>query len=469
MLPLMLLVACCGVLLWLARTAWENRDLDHSLMEASVLALQSRDAVERLSAARDLGRLGASARDVAVPALLAALRDPNGDVRAAAALGLGRVVSDPAEAGRAVRALTDSLRDGDPSVQIASANALQSISAVHRAAGRPPLDAGTALDALIGLLEDRDAEVRSAAVGALGPVGQAVGVGPPPSLVALLDDPSADIRGSAALSIADFGQGLDPLVPRLLRLLEQDGSGSKSVYARALSRILYPPGTPRNTVINPAILPALAETLHSRDPEVRYLTISLLARLGPRADEMVPALVRVMNEGIDSDPGGPSASDPSRNATSALGDIAPGTPRADEAIAALIEVLRAGHPKRRGTAAASLSQFSRGGAAAVPALAEVVRKTLPSEPSAQDGGIAAVAALGVIAPDTDRADEAVRALEAALEARSEYTRLEAIKALGPFGTVAARALPRLRRLENDPHQQVRAAAAAAVAELGPAP
>src|SRR5579883_3275751 len=178
MLPLMLLVACCGVLLWLARTAWENRDLDHSLMAASVRALQSRDAAERLSAARDLGRLGASARDVAVPALIAALQDPEAEVRVAAAVGLGQVASGPAEVRAAVRALTVALEDGEPSVRMSSAHALGAIASAYRAAGRPPLDAGRALDVLVGRLRDDNAEVCSAAVVALGLLGQAAGVGP---------------------------------------------------------------------------------------------------------------------------------------------------------------------------------------------------------------------------------------------------------------------------------------------------
>src|SRR5262249_18726710 len=150
--------------------------------------------------------------------------------------------------------------------------------------GRPPLDPGMALDVLVGLLGDRDAEARSAAVGALGPVGQAAGVGPPPPLVALLDHPSADMREAAALAIAEFKQGLDPLLPRLLPLLERDGSGSKSVYAKALGRIGSPPGAPFTTVFTPAILPALAETLYSRDREVRCLTLSFIGRLGSQAE-----------------------------------------------------------------------------------------------------------------------------------------------------------------------------------------
>jgi HEAT repeat protein len=400
-----------------------------------------------------------------VPALIAALKDPEAEVRAAAAQGLGQVVSDPAAAGAAVRALVNTMGDGDPTVRIASVDALRAIASIRRAAKRPPLDAGRALDVLLALLRDGDAGVRSAAVGAIGPVGQAAAVGPPPMLVALLDDPSADLRGAAALAIADFKQGLDPLIPRLLRLLEQDGSGPGSVYSRALYGLVSPPVP---AAITPAILPALAETLKSRDREVQCVTITFLAKLGAEAQGMIPALIRTMNEAIDSDPGEFGRREPSNTAARALGEIAPGTSRADEAIAALSDVLRRGHARRRGSAAYALSRFSQGAAAAIPALVEVLRRTLPSDPSALDGGVATAEALGEIAPGTDRADEAVEALGAALEARSEYTRLAAIKSLRRLGAAAAPALPRLRKLQNDPRPQVSAAAAAALAELAPA-
>src|SRR5690348_9050497 len=85
---LVLLIVSCGALFWMARVIWENRDLDHYVARSSVQALRSRDAAERLAGARDLGRLGSSAREVAVPALIAALKDSDANVRATAAESL---------------------------------------------------------------------------------------------------------------------------------------------------------------------------------------------------------------------------------------------------------------------------------------------------------------------------------------------------------------------------------------------
>ena len=153
----------------------------------------------------------------------------------------------------------------------------------------------------------------------------------------------------------------------------------------------------------------------------------------------------------------------------ALGQIAPGTARADEAIAGLADALRRAHPRRRAPLVDALSQFKQVATAATPALVEVLMRTLPSEPNAQDGGVETATALGRIAPGTNRADEAVEALNAALEARSDDTRFAAIRSLGRFGADAIPALPRLRKLENDPHREVKAAAAALVAKLTRAP
>jgi HEAT repeat protein len=463
-LPLMALVACCGAFFWVARTAWEDRDFDHTSLRESVRALRSRDVKERLSAALELGQLGASAIDVAAPALITALKDPEAGVRAAAAEGLGRVVSAPAEARAAVRALVDALHDGDPAVRAAAADALRAVAIIHRSAKRGPLDSGEGLDVLTGLLRDGDARVRSAAIRALGPVGQAAAVGPPRALAALLDDPSADVRGAAALAIADFDRGLDRLIPRLLRLMEQDGRDPRTVYWQALNRIK--PG-----VMSPAIVPGLAETLRSRDRDVRCLSINFLAGLGPLAQAIVPALIQTMNEAVESEPGaGPVESrDPSGCAAWALGQIALGTDHADAAIAALSDLLRRGHARRRRAAARALTQFSPDAAAAIPALVEVLGRTIPCDAPASEGGEAIAKALGEIAPGTNRAGEAIEALGAALEARSDDTRLAAINSLRRFGAGASSALPRLRKLGNDPRDWIRAAAAAAVAELAHAP
>ena len=122
-LSLMVLVACCGVLFWLARVAWENSDRDRSAVADGVRGLRSRDPAQRLLAAHELARFGGAARDVAVRALIAALADPDAAVRCSSAEALAQVAVDPIEARSAALALRGSLKDGHSAVRIASASA----------------------------------------------------------------------------------------------------------------------------------------------------------------------------------------------------------------------------------------------------------------------------------------------------------------------------------------------------------
>ncbi len=458
-LSLMIVIVLCGVVVC-SRIIWESRDLDNVVVRDSARTLRSRDRAERISAALDLGRFGSGAPEVAVPALIGGLKDPDADVRGAAAEALGRMVSDPIAALAAAKALSNSLRDGEPVVRIASASALGTLASAKRSAGRPPLDPGLALAALAGLLGDRDAGVRSAALRALDLVGPEAGVAPPATLVAALDDPSADNRAAAATAITSFKHGLDSLIPLILRSMEHEEPRRRAEYRRALERVNSP-------AITAAIIPALTQALERPDPDVRYGAVSLLVVLGPDAEAAIPALIRTLTDSIDSDAAEPSGEDPARTAAWALGEVAPSTDRADEAIAALTSVLPRAGPARRNAVAYALGQFSRSAAVAIPALIDVLRQTQATDASVADGDSAAFA-LGQIAPGTASADEAIAALTVALDASSRYTRIVAIKSLLRFRPVSVQALPRLQRLATDPDAEIRAAAAAAVVALAPA-
>ena len=115
---------------------------------------------------------------------------------------------------------------------------------------------------------------------------------------------------------------------------------------------------------------------------------------------------------------------------------------------------------RRGAAAGALGRFGRDAASAVPALIERLRATT-SAPVSYGDGESSVWSLGQIAPDTATADKAVTALTAALDANSEYTRAAAVRALIRFGPKAARALPRIKAMQQDASPLVRAAATSA--------
>jgi HEAT repeat protein len=153
---------------------------------------------ERAHAATVLGLLGVAA---AVPALLAALRDPHEDVtvKEAAAEALGRV-RDPA----AVAVLIDELRQVDEFSSPRVAAALAAFGA-------------QAIEPLRGALAQADnPTTRSWATRVLGMIGDASATA---ALVERLADPHEQVRASAAEALGRLGgaRALQPLVDRALR------------------------------------------------------------------------------------------------------------------------------------------------------------------------------------------------------------------------------------------------------------
>ncbi len=108
-------------------------------------------------AAKTLGRIGPEAR-AAVPALEAALKDPDGGVRIAAGLALWRI----ARSELALKALSESLLDPDQNTRFHAAMALGEIGSAAK----------SAVPALIEALKN-DPSIRSITAKALGQIGPA--------------------------------------------------------------------------------------------------------------------------------------------------------------------------------------------------------------------------------------------------------------------------------------------------------
>jgi HEAT repeat protein len=451
------LVACCAIVLWSARVWWRYRDLDNAAVDRAVQAFESPDAVERLSAVRELGRFGLKAHEAALPPLFAALKDADGDVRAAAAEAIGNVLADAGGAGAAAPSLVRCLQDKEPVVRAAAARALGSIAAKKRAAGKTPIEAAAVLGTLVKLLSDQHARVRSAALAALADVGPGAAVAPPPELIAALQDPSADNRAEAAAAIASFDRGLDPVIPLLLRAIEDAGPRVRPRYILALNTIKPP-------AISEAIIPDLTAALASHDGRTRSLAVSLLVRIAPQSGAAIGVLIKTLGEPIEPHRDVTDFEDPVILAAMGLGKLAPATHWADESIAALAHLARRGDARRRSAAAGALGNFGQQAATAVPALTQRLRETMSAPVSLGDGASSA-AALGQIAPGTTFADESVVALSAALAASSDYTRAAAVKALMRFGPKSAQALPQIRAMQEDSSPLVRAAVATALAPV----
>ena len=177
---LIVLVATCGVTFWAARHLWESQ---HPALGAAS-GLKDRSPSERVNATRLLAHLGIGDTAVAIPPLIAALSDPEAQVRVAACEALRPLVLDAVRAGSsadavrtAISAVIGTLEDPKPDVRIAAAGALDYMMSSKGLAGA--IDLERVFVAVSGKLGDQDADVRIAALGALGSTARKLTTGPP--------------------------------------------------------------------------------------------------------------------------------------------------------------------------------------------------------------------------------------------------------------------------------------------------
>lgn len=208
-----------------AMADWKDsrqQDTTNPAVPALIAALADPDPGVRMAAAQSLGQLEdpraiapliAATRDANVQVrsaaygalsdfddprivepMIAALKDPDADVRQEAAHTLGHL-----EDKRAVTPLLGALADSSADVRRAAAQSLGE------------LQDPAAASALAGALKDRDAEVRMAAAQSLGELELSTA---PPALIAALKDSDAEVRQAAAQSL---GEIRDPSAVAALR------------------------------------------------------------------------------------------------------------------------------------------------------------------------------------------------------------------------------------------------------------
>lgn len=168
----------------------------------------------------------------------------------------------------------------------------------------------------------------------------------------------------------------------------------------------------------------------------RKSAVMALEKLGPEAQEAIPALVQVL---------GDETPDVRRRAVRALGDIGP------EAIPALTLALRDEDPRIRKYAIWELGKI---GPEAVPALTELLRD---GDPEIRRHAVWALGDIG---------REGVPALIRALEDENPEVRWAAAWTLGEVGPKAAEAVPALIQTLRDEGPEVRRASAWALGAIG---
>jgi HEAT repeat protein len=292
---LIVLVASCGVIFWAARYVWEIQHPAYGMARG----LQAHSPSERVNATRLMEQVGMGDSAVAIPPLIAALRDAEPEVRVAACQALGPLVADAVLAGTsadaartAVTAMTGLLEDPKPQVRIAVAEALSGITSLQGSARA--MDLERVFVTVSGRLGDQDADVRIAALHALGSTARKVTHSPPAALRANLADKSAAVRAAALKALVSFQRDLDRWIPRIFEVIErEEGAGARAALSHAVSQIRPP-------AFSAAALPALVKGLDSHHSEIRIRACWLIGELGHDAGPAIPSLMKCMSYPIDT-------------------------------------------------------------------------------------------------------------------------------------------------------------------------
>lgn len=271
----------------LRRAGRGQGDTTNAAVPALLAALKDPEVAVRRAAAQSLANL----EDIrTVPGLIEALKDADKEVRASAAGGLGNLRDE-----RAVDGLILLLKDPDPEVRAAAVSALGEL---HSAKAVPGLTAALhddskdvrrgaisalgdmdnprPVDALIGALKDTDPEVRQSAANALGSAEDKRAVRP---LMALLTDPVADVRQASADALGSL-QATEAAEP-LATLLRDSNSDVREAAAGALGQLEL-------KLAPQALLDALKDPNH----DVRQRAASTAGQIqDPRAVPLLTALL----------------------------------------------------------------------------------------------------------------------------------------------------------------------------------
>lgn len=192
--------------------------------------------LKQLSAGKHEQQSSDSSRAARVAALVAALKDSDPGVRAAAAQALGRL--EDKSAGNALAAL---LNDPSPEVQ---EQAIMSLAELEDPRAVPGLEK---------LLTSPDTDVREQAANRLGDVDLTVA---PASLINALKDPNADVREAALHSLGSIED--QKAVPAIIPMLNDPDRDVQEAAVDALQ-----------SIGGPTAMQALIGALKSKDPQVR--------------------------------------------------------------------------------------------------------------------------------------------------------------------------------------------------------
>lgn len=290
---------------------------------------------------------------------------------------------------------------------------------------------GDAAYYLLPLLSDEALQVRLDVAHVLRSIGRPA---VPHVLGALRNDPSPIGRGTAAEVLAQMQPKPVEVVPFLLEATK-DKEGLVRVQA---GNALWQIGQ------RPEAIQILAEGLKDKDPVVRKHAIFALSNSGSAAKAAIPALIEALK---DENP----ASMAAVLAADMLGKFGP---EAKEAVPALVQALESKFPAHVGSAVDALGNIGPEAKAAVPALIKLMHK-----PAALVVRIeSALSRIGT---------PAVPALIETLNAKEDWVRLHAARALRDMTPPPREAVPALTRLLKNEHSGVQQIAREALKKIDP--
>jgi HEAT repeat protein len=349
----------------------------------------------RAGMAKSLGRRYTTAA-AAIPALVAALKDADADVRFAAAEALVWVVvyNNPPAAAPALPVLCEALKPGNPERQQHAAELIARIGPAAKAA----------VPALKDALADRLRGVRARAALALVEVDRTEGPTAVPFLIEALA-PGTGTARTAARVLATLGPAAAQAVPELVKLYTSDDRLLRLSAAEAAARI-DPAQGPKAAEV---ILGLMTDKKAAR--QFRFQGPQALRRIGPPAKAAVAALCSLLGEkgfepeelataavALDPEAATPAvewirkeiASDP-ENADRVAELLAEAGPNAKVLAPELTGLLKVKSQFVRQSAAKALGAIGPGAAVSVPALRAIERND--PDPEARKTAAAALAAI----------------------------------------------------------------------------
>lgn len=450
--------------------------------------LRADDPEQRLRAIESLAQHSLVSRD-ALPELIAATKDEDVDVRAAAAGAIGEIAMFSRHVrlgGEALAALRMLLDDSEPKVRGSAARALWNLDE----------PASAVLPTLTKLVSDYRPEPMRDVIQDIGGHDEALKliqeIGPEaesaiPALIAALDSPQLGERMAAADALGAIGTAALPAIERLSKSLRETKPHSfpfahqawfvSDQAADALGKIgpaAYPTlrtaltdddkrvrqlAALQLTALAPdeATIAALRRMLDDEDASTRAQACWLLQKMGPKGIAAAPRIAGFLNEQTNW------LSFPGRGMGGryeleyhALGALRAIQPKAEELLPIIAQVLR--KDRRIGW---ELSEYLGDlGTSAKPLVPDV--EPLLKEPKQR---MVALMALTHIAPDHPHLVEQLQE-----ELRDSSHAVSAAWGLGNLGTRARAALPALRRLlAEDKHLiDSRLLVVAAIVKIDPA-